>query len=238
MFCIYAIINKINNKTYVGKTQNFQKRIKDHLKIANGGKETYPNSFSYVHAAINKYGKENFDFSILIDNIENESLAFELEKEKICELKTSGYLLYNLTEGGDGVVGHKFSKESKIKMSLAHIGKIPWNKGVPFTDEVKLKQSASAKLRFSKNPHPLRGKESHFKGKIRGKEFAEKISKTKSGKPHSTEHKLKLCKLTNDQIFEILNLISLGFSNKEISIKYGVHRDTISRIKNGKRCPI
>lgn len=238
MFCIYTLVNKINNKTYVGKTQDFSQRIKDHLKIAKGGKEVYPNSFSYIHAAICKYGIENFDISILVNNIDDEASAFNEEVNTIAKLRADGYFLYNLTIGGDGSVGHKMSDEGRKKISEAHLGKEPWNKGKSTSEETKIKQSQSAKLRYANTEHHLKNKTSRFKNTKRPKEFGEKISKSKTGKARSRGHNLKLAKLTNERIISIQNMIKEGFLNKEIAEKFHIHRDTVSRIKNGKRCLI
>lgn len=60
----------------------------------------------------------------------------------------------------DALKGHKFSKETKLKMSLARMGKVPWNKGIsridnPLSgktrsDETKRKISEKAKLRHER----------------------------------------------------------------------------------------
>lgn len=35
MIYIYSIINKVNNKIYIGSTSNFKKRIRDHKNRLN-----------------------------------------------------------------------------------------------------------------------------------------------------------------------------------------------------------
>lgn len=233
MFYVYLILNIVNGKLYVGKTQNVRTRFRDHLKIARGGKEKYHESYSYLHAALNKHGADKF----LIKTVEydlDEATAFTKEKEWIACLKYNGYTLYNLTEGGDGTSGHKMSEAGKKKMAEIHTGKDPWNKGKQTPEDVKAKQSVSAKNRFKREGHPCEGKPSHFKGQKRPDGFGEKISASKKGIPKSKEHTLATSKLTEEQVREIKNLIRAGITNNEIAEKYGVYRDTISRIKNNK----
>lgn len=234
MFCIYLIFNKVNGKIYVGKSQDAVVRFRDHLKIARGGKEKYHGSYSYIHAALNKYGFDNFIVRVVEQDIFDEQSAFSKEKEWIELLKNGGYVIYNLTDGGDGATGHKMSEAGRKKLSEIHLGKEPWNKGKQTPDDVRDKQSASAINRFMIGIHPRRGKPSHLRGKKRSDGFGEKISKSKKGVPQSKEHTLSLSKLTEEQVKQIRALIEQGVSNKDIAALFGVHRDTISRIKNNK----
>lgn len=60
---IYSIQNKINNKRYIGQSNNIYERWNRH-------KALYDNCA--IHRALQKYGIENFDFSILELCSENE----------------------------------------------------------------------------------------------------------------------------------------------------------------------
>lgn len=123
MSCVYFIYNKINNKIYVGKSTELEIRWSRHLRVARGGKELYPTSFSWIHAAIRKYGESNFIFRI-IEILPTEEEALSREIKWISELRIAGYSLYNLTDGGDGSSGYKHTPEtiakiiSKIKLGL------------------------------------------------------------------------------------------------------------------------
>lgn len=113
-YYVYTIVNHINNKIYIGKATNPQKRWKKHIWISqqNPDKEL---QFSLIHAAIKKYGENNFTFKIVCD-CQSEQHALEMEKYFILELKNT-HQLYNLTDGGQGSSGFKHSIESKQKMS-------------------------------------------------------------------------------------------------------------------------
>lgn len=118
MHYIYLIENIINNKIYIGKTHNPNKRWRKHISVSKHGskREKY-----YIHKAIKKYGKDNFSFSI-IESYNNEIDCIDAERFYISYFKYIGAQLYNLTDGGEGCFGRKMSKETKIKISIAHKG--------------------------------------------------------------------------------------------------------------------
>ena len=100
MYCIYMYENKINQHKYIGMTNNFERRKKDHISASfNSNSSDY---FLPIHSAIRKYGKENFNYIILEDNINTEVEA--KEKEILWIKKYNTYEdrnHYNLTPGGD-----------------------------------------------------------------------------------------------------------------------------------------
>ena len=60
---IYSYINKINGHRYIGKTNNIERRQREHKSQAYN-----PNSQYYTAlwpSKIRQYGYENFDFEIL-----------------------------------------------------------------------------------------------------------------------------------------------------------------------------
>jgi group I intron endonuclease len=63
--------------------------------------------------------KHGFDVAILA-NWASEKDAFEHEKFLIWCFKDMGASLVNLTDGGDGPAGQKFTAEQKEKMSVVH----------------------------------------------------------------------------------------------------------------------
>jgi group I intron endonuclease len=93
---IYCITNKINNKKYIGQSNSIFSRWSEHYRTSKNNS----NRCSIIHQAINKYGVSNFTFEILelcdIDKLN------ELEIFYIKSFKEQGYILYNVTEGGDG----------------------------------------------------------------------------------------------------------------------------------------
>lgn len=99
---IYCITNKINNKKYVGlTTKPIKLRFYYHKYLAEHNKGYY------LHAAMRKYGIENFEIEKL-DTAKNIKELKEKEIEYIRKLDTfrNGY---NLTEGGDYNVNKGFT---------------------------------------------------------------------------------------------------------------------------------
>ena len=94
MAYIYQIINKINGKTYVGKSEhNITKRFKEHCNDAFKNR----NEKRPLYAAMRKYGIENFEISLLEETDDpNEREIFWIEQ------KGSFKNGYNATKGGDG----------------------------------------------------------------------------------------------------------------------------------------
>lgn len=94
MAYIYQIINDINNKIYIGKTEfSIDKRFKEHCSDAF--KER--NEKRPLYSAIRKYGIEHFHIE-LIEETDNPE-----EREKYwIEQKQSFKKGYNATLGGDG----------------------------------------------------------------------------------------------------------------------------------------
>ena len=58
---IYKIINKVNNKVYIGQTiRPIKERFAEHLRSADGNYNNRP-----LHDAMNKYGKDNFVIELI-----------------------------------------------------------------------------------------------------------------------------------------------------------------------------
>lgn len=95
--CIYMYINKENNRKYIGQAKDFNKRHKHHIAKSSN---KYP-----IDKAFNKYGEENFEIKILIENVKSKDDLNEYEKFFIKRYKTlSTEWGYNISNGGES--GH------------------------------------------------------------------------------------------------------------------------------------
>lgn len=116
---VYKVTNQINNKLYIGIcSTTVQKRKNEHIHNA------FTKHINYVfYKALRKYGKDNFLWEE-IDKCDTADKLRELEKYYIQKHNT--YYLngngYNMTLGGDGIFGYKFTKKQREKMRLSHVG--------------------------------------------------------------------------------------------------------------------
>lgn len=114
---IYQILNKLNNKVYVGSSTDIKKRWRDHkwyLKNNN-------HHNSHLQSAWNKYGENSFEFLVLIECNIGELLIKELEF--ISQFNSfNNKLGYNVNDPEHKFLGKKHSKETKQKLSEQKIG--------------------------------------------------------------------------------------------------------------------
>lgn len=96
-FKIYKATNKINGKSYIGQTIDFEHRKHVHIHRRDG----YCDPNSIFHRALDKYGEENFEWEILAE-IPGKDFANAFEREMIRKYNTYKPNGYNLTKGGDG----------------------------------------------------------------------------------------------------------------------------------------
>jgi len=66
MIGIYKITNKINNKVYIGQSNNVEGRIAGHVKYLTLNKHKN----KHLQSAVNQYGIINFNFEIIEECIE------------------------------------------------------------------------------------------------------------------------------------------------------------------------
>lgn len=156
-YVVYQTTNLVNGKIYVGQH-----------KTIKGSKDYYIGSGSLIRQAIKKYGHENFKCEILHEFDTREEAA-EMEALIVNEDFIARPDVYNLMVGGNGPGG------KGRKLSQEHIDAIRASKlGVPRSEEMKRKMSATRKLRKIPSPN---------KGKSLSNEHKAALRKAKLGKP-------------------------------------------------------
>ena len=142
---IYCIINKVNGKTYFGQRT-----------LANGRTfetDTYRGSGKILHQAYEKYGKENFERTCIVQGHFSKEQINRFERCVIFFARLNGKAEYNLADGGDGGDLSKFIDYSKIEYNRELRSKNAKNQSSHFggkhnnflghhhTDEFKKRQS-------------------------------------------------------------------------------------------------
>lgn len=152
------ILNKINNKVYIGQSIDIYARHRQHKSELNNNKHCN----KHLQNAWNKYGKENFKFSILCETL--QSKLNELEQYYIyCFSSDDMEFGYNGSRGGDA---SNMTEKTKKKISNTLKGNIPWNKGIktnqiPWNKGLKCSDDIREKISISN-----RGKDAWNKTKV------------------------------------------------------------------------
>jgi len=242
---IYLLTNTANNKIYIGQTWNDLK-----LRMGVDGKN-YKNSV-YLYSAIQKYGVENFKYTIL-KTVSSQEEANFYENKYIKDYNSlDSNIGYNIKEGG---ANGKHSEETKYKISESIKNK-EWSqealkaksdggkktlgiKRKPLSEERKNTISSFSKEWHENNEHPMLNKK-------HTEEARQKISDALKGRIVSEETKAKraatllLKNNSEERDKKIIDLYLSGTSHKEIKEILNIGTGTIYRVleKNGiKRDP-
>lgn len=138
---LYRITNKINGKIYIGQTVQPDKRWNQHCRDAK-------NPTMVIHHAINKYGKENFEFEVIAGcrNWEDANESETLFVKEYNSLVPNGY---NVALGGYNAPKSEIWKEAirKWRNSLSEEEKT----------EINQKQSKATIQQIAEKGHPALG---------------------------------------------------------------------------------
>ena len=159
IYSIYKFVNKINGKCYIGFTKNVKKRLNEHRLSRDN---------TYFHNSIKKYGIENFSFEIIYQSKDGQHCKDVMESYFI-NLYDSFNSGYNLTHGGEGLLGFNHTETTKNKMrkpkSEIHIQNLKKSRnkredrpmlGKKHSDETKQKMSETRKgIQNNKNKKQL-----------------------------------------------------------------------------------
>ena len=213
MIGIYKITNKLNGKVYIGQSVDIDTRWRQHCNAKDN---------VAIHNAIKKYGKENFNFEVLLEC--PVEMLNDWERDMIALYDCISPKGYNLTEGGGGC---KCSEETRLKMSEAKKGKPSWNKGIPCSKEHKRKISEANKGKHLPEEQKRKISEAN-KGHHISEEHKRKISEANKGKHLPEETKIK--------ISNTLKGAKRKPHSEEAKIKMkGLKKGKHWKIENGKR---
>ena len=208
---IYKITNIINNKKYIGQTNDIKRRFLEHKNLGYSEEE----KTKLLYRAFNKYGIENFTFDIIEGPIDNYN---EREKYWIAYYNTyignENCLGYNLTEGGDEPPYFQGENHPLATHSLKEIEQIRY----------LLKNTQLSFLQIAKTFNYNRSSiERINKGIIW---YDEELEYPIRQIAHDTLA-IRAKKIQED-------LLNTTLTQKEISLKYDVSRTTVTAINQGQ----
>ena len=191
MIGIYKITNTINGKFYIGQAIDIEERWKSHRRNSLNSKSkeyNYP-----LYRAIRKYGIENFSFEIVeecsIEELNEKEIYYIGEFNSYIHAENSQG--YNMTLGGEGTRGHKASKETREKISIATKGE---------SNPMYGKRGELSPLFGRKFSEEHRQKISKALSKRKlSKETIARISQSKKGRKLSEEHRQKISEKTKGE---------------------------------------
>lgn len=193
MGCLYQLTFP-NGKKYIGITMGkSMDRFREHVADARHGLERA------VHRAIRKYGAAKVLVKTLAESTSWQALQ-SWERGLIKAMRTFGDG-YNMTEGGDGALGYRHTKESLVKIGERHRGNA-YRKGKTLSSESKMKMSLAKKGKVLSESHrsniakALMGN-TYAKGCVRSNAFRARMVEVKRGKP-KTEAKLGIVGVSVD----------------------------------------
>jgi len=182
--CIYKITNEIDGKFYIGFTTDYEKRLRAHSKS--------PGNCPKFHAAIKKHGWNNFKPEIIYESWDSDWCLKEIEPIFIKQLQPE----YNLTKGGDGVLGLVHSEKTRKIMSEKKLG----IKRGPHSGECKRKLRES-NLGQKRSPESCENnRQAQLKRNHKhSEETKEKMSNSHQGFKHSNESLNKMSVLNSGE---------------------------------------
>jgi len=176
---IYAILNTVNDKLYVGSAVNFKRRWSKHIRYLNN--KIHPNKF--LENSWHKHGQQNFIFVILEICLVRENL---IKREQHWINLTKCYereLGYNICRVAETRLGTIHTDEAKKKMSISRKGRV-------VSVETRAKIAAAHKGKIISEETRLKLSIAN-KGCIVSQETRVNMAKGQTGRKHSEESKLK-----------------------------------------------
>ena len=228
---IYAHINKINGKVYIGQT--CYRNINQRWRHGEGYKHS-----PHFYNAIQKYGWENFEHIILFEDICGYELADVIERELIQKYQSNNSEYgYNISSGGS--YGRTLTDETKNKIRISKIGdKNPnYQKSPSYITRQRMSASHKGIKQSDEwiNKRKRVGEQNGMYGRTLSKESKELISKkTKGGNNPSAKRCFLFSNIDDLKEYECLSYayktINMGtkyYTNHRLS---GIYEKETGRI--------
>ena len=207
---IYKITNLINGKSYIGQTNDYKRRFREHRE------KNYGESDKLLYKAFDKYGIENFSFEVIEDKTSNyndrEKYWIKYYHTYIHDPEANGY---NMTEGGEEPPVNKKEKSPFAMHSQEDVNKV-----VDLIINTKLQFKEIAKI--TNYDHTSIERINY--GKLWHNEKLAYPLRKESSRKYQKERALNI----------IDDLLNTNLTQKQIAEKYGCSRTTVTAINNGQ----
>lgn len=130
---IYAIVNKVNGRMYIGSAMRFNKRWKEHMRGLESGKH----HSRFLSRCWAKHGADNFEFKILLYCSAENLLMYE---QAFLDFYNP---IYNTAKIAGSQIGYKHTEETRARMSASRPKDFSPMTGKKHSEETKSKISAS-----------------------------------------------------------------------------------------------
>lgn len=229
MIGIYQFKNKLNNKIYIGQSKDIEHRYKSHLYHAKNGATTL------LHAAIRKYGIENFTFMVL-----EECKIEELNEREIFYIKEFNSLMpngYNMQTGGQDRKAQPYFHFTE--QDIVVIYDLLKDTELSYVDIGEIYGVTSAMIKHINYGEEYTQDEIHYP--IRSEEQSKAIQRKIASQKLSGENSYK-ANITTEQVYDIIDDLTFNthITIVDIAKKYNTTTDTvkdINRFKSWKHIP-
>ena len=209
---IYTITNIIDNKLYVGYTNNFKKREQSHFLEL----KKFIHKNQHLQRAVNKYGIENFKFEIIEECPKEYLISMEHYWCNLLDSRNRNYG-YNIMPTNPLSVNGRHTTETKEKLSKSHKGKILSEATI-----LKMKNSRTGKSYLTEE-----GRErirNDTKNQVFTKEQIEKRASKMRGRLLTEEHKRKISEAVKGR--------KMSDKHKELLINYNKNKKVSEKTKS------
>ena len=213
---IYCIENTVNHKRYIGQSVDIYRRWQTHRYLLNENKHDN----DYLQKAWNKYGEDNFVFSILERCDKDELSQIETKYINTYQTLNEDYG-YNLQSGGASQ--YYLSDATKQKISQALTGKMAGENnpryGKPVSDETREKIRQANINPSEETREKMRRARLGTKASDETKQKLREARKNQPRQPHSEETKKKLSEIAKERFKDTQNCPMFGKNHTEESKK-------------------
>ena len=225
---VYKIQNKIDSKLYIGSSMDIYYRWSDHIKLLKRNKHHSP----HLQYAWNKYGEENFEFSIIKECKQDELIYWEQKYiDKYESYKDiNGYNIMSKADLSE------IPQHVREKISNTLTGKYcgedsATNKYTEETILILIEDLMNVDNTYDFLSEKYSIPSSTIAAVANHRIWKHLTQNIKFPKRKSTR---TYCKLNDKKVLEIVEYLLNGYSNRDIAKLYDVTPRTISDIRNHK----